>query len=214
MKKKETKTPKAEKEKIYTMAPYIKSVLKFLAQRQNQFFGRGGRSEKKIAFGTTVKKINLIREEVNKKLRPKEPFQPKSLERIFQHLKKEGFLKPAKGEKERFVVSPRAYKLLSMERADPGKAIGGSVKPPEAVTPPAAPQVPAKVPQEEPKKVVKEYRPKEVYEQGDIVYHKVWKEEGEVIGRGETAEGHKIAIVSFPREGRKKLIMGYSSLRI
>lgn len=111
-----------KKPRIYTMAPYIKSVLEFLAQRQDHFFGRGGKRDKEIAFGTTVKKLELIRGEINKKLRPKEPFQPKSLERIFQHLKKEGFLKPAKGERERFIVSARAYKLLSLKRAVPGQA--------------------------------------------------------------------------------------------
>ena len=203
----------AKKPKIYTMAPYIKSVLKFLALRQNQFFARGGKREKEISFGTTVKRIGLIREEVNKKLRPKEPFQPKSLERIFQYLKREDFLKLAKGEKEKFVVSVSAYKFLGIERIISGKKIPPSSSKREA-------KLEGRSPEEEkkekvaPKKVVKEYQPKEIYEKGDIIYHKVWQEEGEVIEKGVTADGRKMIIVSFPRAGRKRLIMGYPALRV
>jgi hypothetical protein len=228
----------AKKTKIYTMAPYIKSVLKFLAERQNRFFEGADKGEKDSAFGTTVKRIGSIQEEINKRLRPKEPFQPKSLERIFQHLKREGFLKPAKGKKEEFVTAAKAYKFLGIEKRVPGKKVlskgplkpsgGKPVKPSggKPVKPPA--KGPLKLPAVDlvgdtgeavkkevtPGKVVREYQPREIYEKGDIIHHKVWEEEGEVVEKRETANWHKVIVVSFPRAGRKKLITGHSALRI
>ncbi len=54
----------------------------------------------------------------------------------------------------------------------------------------------------------REYDPKEVYEEGETVYHKIWDDEGEVIEVGTTEDGIKKIRVQFGKVGLKTLCMG------
>ncbi len=51
-----------------------------------------------------------------------------------------------------------------------------------------------------------EYKPNLSYEVGNIIYHPVWQEKGEVIGKTTTAGGHSAIIVRFETLGEKKLV--------
>jgi hypothetical protein len=53
----------------------------------------------------------------------------------------------------------------------------------------------------------KEYDPAATYNVGDVIFHKVWGEEGTVVEIGETEDSIKKIIVDFPELGKKKLVM-------
>ena len=59
---------------------------------------------------------------------------------------------------------------------------------------------------EEKKKSIKEYNPKESYQIGDSLYHKIFKDTGEVIKITKRVNGQIINTVLFPKAGIKKLI--------
>lgn len=183
----------------YPISGYIREVLDFLAQRQNQFFEKGGKDETEISFGVTVKHMGPILKEVNKGCRKENPFLDRSLERVFQHLKNSEFIKPLKKDKHKFFVSPSAYRFLGIERItknnkDPQEEISPSLK--------------------EKASEVKEYQPKNLYEVGDIIYHRVWQEEGKVMEKGITTNGYKMILVSFLKVGIKKLVIDCSLDRV
>lgn len=58
------------------------------------------------------------------------------------------------------------------------------------------------------KSEVKEYSVTETFEKGDMVFHKVWEDTGEVIEVGSTDDGINKMKVAFEKVGIKTLRMG------
>lgn len=54
----------------------------------------------------------------------------------------------------------------------------------------------------------RDYDPKETFEEGENVYHKIWDDEGEVIEAGVTEDGIRKIRVQFGKVGLKTLCMG------
>jgi transcription elongation factor GreA-like protein len=55
----------------------------------------------------------------------------------------------------------------------------------------------------------RDYQCEEIYEEGEVVYHKTWDDVGEVIETGLTEDGIRKMKVQFEKVGIKTLCMGH-----
>ena len=60
------------------------------------------------------------------------------------------------------------------------------------------------------KEDAKQYSPQEAYEQGDVIYHKVWDDVGVIRSKDVTSSGKNCIIVEFMKCGEKRLIESLS----
>jgi len=57
----------------------------------------------------------------------------------------------------------------------------------------------------------RDYDSAELYEEGELVYHKIWDDKGEIVEVGITEDGIRKMKVHFEKVGLKNLRMGQTS---
>lgn len=57
----------------------------------------------------------------------------------------------------------------------------------------------------------RDYDSSELYEEGELVYHKIWDDKGEVVEIGMTEDGIRKMKVHFEKVGLKNLRMGQTT---
>ncbi|HOY68866.1 MAG TPA: hypothetical protein PLP29_18455 [Candidatus Ozemobacteraceae bacterium] len=57
----------------------------------------------------------------------------------------------------------------------------------------------------------RDYEATETYEEGEVIYHKIWDDRGEVVEVGMTEDGIRKMKVHFDKVGLKNLRMGQTS---